>query len=97
MRFAFASSSEITEPIASALSSLDGFVGFISNPDRPTGRNQIISPNSFSKWAQNLGYSPYSYDIKGATISNVIYPSLDPSIFEVKYPNTDIQGRIVNL
>jgi hypothetical protein len=45
----------------------------------------------------NLGYSPYAYDMRAATVSNVIYPSLDPSIFEVKYPNQDIQGRIVNL
>ena len=45
----------------------------------------------------NLGYSPYSYDIKAATIANVVYPSLDPSIFEVKYPNQDIQGRVVSL
>jgi len=45
----------------------------------------------------NLGYSPYSYDIEAATISNVIYPSLDPSIFEVKYPDQDIQGRVVSL
>ncbi len=41
------------------------------------------------------GYSPYGYDIKGATKNNVIYPSLDPSIFEVKYPDSDIYGRIV--
>jgi hypothetical protein len=41
------------------------------------------------------GYSPYSYDIPGATLNGVIYPSLDPSIFEVKYPDTDIQGRVV--
>jgi hypothetical protein len=46
---------------------------------------------------ENLGYSPYAYDIKGATISNVLYPSLDPSIFEIKYPNQNIQGRITNL
>jgi phage-related baseplate assembly protein len=45
----------------------------------------------------NLGYSQYAYDIKGATNGNVIYPSLDPSIFEVKYPNQDIQGRVVSL
>jgi hypothetical protein len=45
----------------------------------------------------NLGYSPYAYDMRAATISNVIYPSLDPSIFEVKYPNQDIQGRVVSL
>jgi hypothetical protein len=35
--------------------------------------------------------------VKGATINNVVYPSLDPMIFEVKYPNLDIQGRIVSL
>jgi hypothetical protein len=45
----------------------------------------------------NLGYSPYAYDINAATVSNVIYPSLDPSIFEVKYLNQDIQGRVVSL
>lgn len=43
----------------------------------------------------NQGYSQYSYDISGATLNGVIYPSLDPSIFEVKYPDTDIQGRVV--
>jgi hypothetical protein len=43
------------------------------------------------------GYSKYSYDIAGATNNEVIYPSLDPCIFEVKYPNTDIKGRIVPL
>ena len=46
---------------------------------------------------ESLGYSPYAYDIKGATAANVVYPSLDPSIFEVKYPNADIQGRVVPL
>jgi hypothetical protein len=46
---------------------------------------------------ENLGYSPYAYDIKGATSANVVYPSLDPSIFEVKYPNQDIQGKVVPL
>lgn len=39
------------------------------------------------------GYSEYGYDIKGATQDNIIYPSIDPSIFEVKFPNTDIRGR----
>jgi len=40
-------------------------------------------------------YSPYAYDITGATRQGNIYPSVDPSIFEVRYPNTDIQGRVV--
>jgi len=45
----------------------------------------------------STGYSEYSYDIAGATLNGVIYPSLDPSIFEVKYPDTDIQGRVVTM
>jgi len=45
----------------------------------------------------NLGYSDYAYDIPGATKNNVIYPSIDPMIFEIKYPEADIQGRIVPL
>ena len=46
---------------------------------------------------EDIGYSQYSYSMEAATINNVVYPSLDPSIFEVKYPNTDIQGRVVPL
>ena len=45
----------------------------------------------------NSGYSVYSYDISAATLNGTIYPSLDPSIFEVKYPDIDIQGRIVTM
>ena len=41
------------------------------------------------------GYSGNSYNIKLATINNVIYPSQDPCIFEVKYPDKDIRGKIV--
>jgi len=40
-------------------------------------------------------YSQYTYDIPGATRQGNIYPSIDPSIFEVRYPDTDIQGRVV--
>lgn len=43
------------------------------------------------------GYSEYAYDIEGATQNNVVYPSLDPCVFEVKYPDTDIRGRVVSL
>ena len=42
------------------------------------------------------GYSEYGYDVEGATIDGVLYPSIDPSIFEVKYPNQDIKGRVVS-
>jgi hypothetical protein len=42
-------------------------------------------------------YSPYGYDIAGATRNNNVYPSMDPAIFEIRYPNTDIQGRVVTI
>ena len=42
-------------------------------------------------------YSSRRYDMKYATRNGVIYPPKDPSIFEVKYPDTDIRGRVVPL
>ena len=42
-------------------------------------------------------YSQYGYDVKGATRDNIVYPSYDPCIFELKYPNVDIKGRITTL
>ena len=43
---------------------------------------------------EDRGYSKFKYDIEGATRNGVIYPSLDPSIFEVKFPDIDIKGRV---
>tara|TARA_R100001377_G_scaffold72793_1_gene48670 strand:+ start:7 stop:1851 length:1845 start_codon:yes stop_codon:yes gene_type:complete len=40
-------------------------------------------------------YSEWAYDINGATQNGTIFPSLDPSIFEVKFPNSDIKGQVV--
>ena len=50
-----------------------------------------------NKVGESLGYSKYAYDIPGATLNGVIYPSIDPMIFEVKYPNSDIKGKTVNM
>jgi hypothetical protein len=58
-----------------------------------TVKDIIIS----NKAGTSSGYSQYAYDISAATQNKVIYPSLDPSIFEVKYPNNDIKGRVVPL
>jgi len=38
-------------------------------------------------------YSPNSYNIEAAIKDKILYPSLDPSVFEVKYPDVDIKGR----
>lgn len=42
-------------------------------------------------------YSQYAYDVKGATQNNIVYPSYDPCIFEIKFPDADIEGRITSL
>jgi hypothetical protein len=47
-----------------------------------------------NKFGTADGYSQYKYDFNQATRKGVIYPSLDPSIFELKIPNTDIEGRV---
>ena len=65
--------------------------------DQVQGVQTVKSVQITNKYGLSSGYSDYSYDISAATLNNVIYPSLDPCIFEVKYPNTDIQGRVVTM
>ena len=65
--------------------------------DQIEGVQTVKTIDITNKVGESIGYSQYSYDLSAATNANVIYPSLDPSIFEVKYPNTDIQGRVVPL
>jgi len=63
--------------------------------DKVEGVQTVENVEFINKYGEN--YSQFAYDMNAATIKQVIYPSLDPSIFEVKYPNTDLQGRIVSL
>jgi len=63
--------------------------------DNVDGVQTVKTINIINKYGSLLGYSNYSYDIPGATVNNVIYPSLDPMIFELKYPDSDIKGRVV--
>jgi hypothetical protein len=65
--------------------------------DKVTGVQTVKDIKITNKAGTTSGYSQYAYDISSATQNQVIYPSLDPSIFEVKYPNTDIKGRVVPL
>jgi len=64
--------------------------------DQVEGIQTVKKVEIVNKSGEVDGYSKYSYDISAATLNNVIYPSLDPSIFEVKYPTSDIQGRVVS-
>ena len=65
--------------------------------DQVEGVQTVKDIKITNKTGANLGYSEYAYDIEGATINNVVYPSIDPMIFELKLPNTDIKGRITGL
>jgi hypothetical protein len=65
--------------------------------DQIAGVQTVQKVNIRNIAGTSSGYSQYSYDIPGATLNGTIYPSLDPSIFEVKYPDVDIQGRVVTM
>jgi hypothetical protein len=50
-----------------------------------------VKINNLCRGAGN--YSANDYNIEEATKGKIVYPSLDPCVFEVKYPNKDIKGR----
>ena len=79
---------EINEP--NLLTSINTLLSSIS------GVQTIKNIKIFNK-AGSTGYSNIDYDIEGATIDQVVYPSIDPMIFEVKFPSQDIKGRVVPL
>lgn len=63
--------------------------------DKVRGVQTVENIKIYNKSGGN--YSEYSYDVQGATKNNIVYPSLDPCIFEVKFPDLDIKGRVTTL
>jgi len=59
--------------------------------DNPNGHPVLIT----NKHSASSNYSGNVYDIVSATKDGVVYPSVDPSCFELKFPSTDIEGRVV--
>jgi len=59
--------------------------------DRVKGVQTVSKVQIVNKQGDN--YSKYAYDIEGATKNNIVYPSYDTMIFELKFPNQDIKGR----
>jgi hypothetical protein len=80
---------QINEPLilSSISSELDGIEGVQS----------ILNVELVNLYDVDAGYSGNYYDVKGATKNKILYPSLDPCIFEIKYPNKDIKGRVVKI
>ena len=88
---------QIGQPIVLAdlayqISLVDGVSAVVPpEEDNPNGHPVLIT----NKFKVGSGYSGNAYDIVGATRGGVVYPSLDPSCFELKFPNIDIEGRAV--
>lgn len=70
-------------------------IGNISTElDKIEGVQTVTDVNIINYWDESLGYSGNIYNIETSIRDNILYPSMDPSIFEVKYPDTDIKGRV---
>jgi len=61
-----------------------------------TGVESVMDVEITNLFDSDAGYNPNVYGIKTATKNMVVYPSLDPSIFEVRFPDDDIKGKVVN-
>ena len=61
--------------------------------DRVPGVQTVVNVKLKNLFDPSAGYSPHAYNIEQSTKDGVLFPSLDPSIFEIKYPNNDIIGR----
>ena len=77
---------QINQPII--ISDIKNLIGAVD------GVQTIENVTFINKNGTLSGYSQYIYPINLATRNEVIYPSLDPSIFEVKFPDTDIRGSV---
>ena len=78
--------------IAYQLSLVDGVSAVVPpEEDNPNGLPVLIT----NKFKVSGGYSGNIYNINQATKDGIVYPSLDPSCFELKFPNADIQGRVI--
>ena len=65
--------------------------------DNVNGVQTVNNISINNKAGTTSGYSQYAYDVAGALQNGTIFPSIDPMIFEVKYPTTDIVGRVVTI
>ena len=59
------------------------------------GVQSVVNVEIYNLNALNGTYSPVQYDVLAATQNNIIYPSVDPSVFEVRFPNSDIHGSVL--
>ena len=83
----------VMSDIAYQISLIDGVASIVPPVENNTTPPQTIVIEN--KYKLEEGYSGNFYDISSGLIDGVLYPALDPSIFEIKYPNSDIKGKVV--
>ena len=82
----------VLSDIAYEISLVDGVSSVVApKENNPLGLTVAIE----NKYKIEDSYSGNFYDIESGVIEGVLYPALDPSIFEVKFPGSDIKGRVV--
>ena len=82
----------VLSDLAYQISTCEGVVSLVPPEANNPNKELILIEN---KHLQSDGYSGNVYDMSSATKDGIVYPSLDPSIFELKFPNSDIEARVV--
>ena len=82
----------VLSDISYELSLVDGVASIVAPRENNPNNLPILVEN---KYKTTDGYSGNFYDINSGLIEGILYPALDPSIFEVKYPNDDIKGKVL--
>jgi hypothetical protein len=86
---------QMFDPDRLQINGLINISNITSELDRLPGVQSVAKFEIKNLFDKNLGYSGNVYDMVGATKNGIVYPSLDPCIFEIKYPNADIKVRTV--
>ena len=82
----------VLSDIAYKISLVDGVASVVPPVEDNPEKSMVVVGNVYDS---DLGYNNNVYDMDAATKEGVVYPSLDPCIFELKFPDTDIEGRVV--
>ena len=88
---------QVNQPIilADVVSEILGVEGVATVVKPREDSTELIQVHNKFGTINNLTYSDNIYDVSSATFNSVVYPSVDPAIFEIKYPDTDIRGRVM--
>ena len=68
----------------------------VTEVDKTEGVQSVPKFEIVNFYDLTKGYVGNLYDIETATKNNIVYPSLDPSIFEIRFPNSDIKGKVIS-